>query len=164
VEYNANGGTGSPATQEKWHNTTLKLSEIIPTRQGYTFLGWSESGAATIAAYTAGGNYTSNTGATLYAVWKADKLYTQTTVTKDTSYNFNIKVFNSPDNAVLVLAAYNSERKLTEIKTAPLNSATQSVTLTMNNNIGAANAKVMIWNGLNMLEPMCDYETISTLP
>jgi aspartyl-tRNA synthetase len=39
-------------------------------RSGYNFLGWSTSSTATSATYSAGGSYTANAGATLYAVWE----------------------------------------------------------------------------------------------
>lgn len=69
VSYNANGGSGAPSSQTKTYGQTLKLSSTIPTRSGYTFLGWSTSSVATSATYSAGGNYVNNSGATLYAVW-----------------------------------------------------------------------------------------------
>lgn len=70
VTYNANGGSGAPAEQTKTYGKTLTLSSTIPTRKNYEFLGWSTSASATTATYSAGGNYTSNSAATLYAVWK----------------------------------------------------------------------------------------------
>lgn len=72
VQYNANGGTGAPGKQTKWKDQTLTLSSTKPTRTGYSFLGWSTSSSATSATYSAGGSYTANSGATLYAVWKAN--------------------------------------------------------------------------------------------
>lgn len=72
VKYNANGGSGAPSSQTKWKDQTLKLSTTKPTRTGYSFLGWATSSTATSATYSAGGNYTANSGATLYAVWKAN--------------------------------------------------------------------------------------------
>ncbi len=69
VYFNANGGSGAPAAQTKYHNQTLTLSSTKPTRSGYIFLGWSTSSTATSATYAAGGPYTANSGATLYAVW-----------------------------------------------------------------------------------------------
>lgn len=72
IKYNANGGTGAPGGQTKWKDQTLKLSTTKPTRTGYSFLGWSTSSTATSATYAAGGNYTANAAATLYAVWKAN--------------------------------------------------------------------------------------------
>lgn len=72
VKYNANGGSGAPGNQTKWKDQTLVLSTVKPTRTGYSFLGWSTSSSATTATYAAGANYTSNSAATLYAVWKAN--------------------------------------------------------------------------------------------
>ena len=70
ISYNANGGTGAPASQTKTYGVTLTLSSTTPTRTGYTFLGWATSSTATAVAYSAGGSYTSNASATLYAVYK----------------------------------------------------------------------------------------------
>lgn len=72
VTYNANGGSGAPSAQTKWKDQTLTLSSTKPTRTGYSFLGWSTSSSATSATYSAGGSYTANSAATLYAVWKAN--------------------------------------------------------------------------------------------
>lgn len=72
IKYNANGGSGAPGSQTKWKDQTLKLSTTKPTRTGYSFLGWSTSSSATSATYAAGANYTANSAATLYAVWKAN--------------------------------------------------------------------------------------------
>lgn len=73
IKYNANGGSGAPASQTKTHGTALTLSSVKPTRSGYTFLGWSTSSTATSASYNAGGSFTANANTTLYAVWKQDK-------------------------------------------------------------------------------------------
>lgn len=81
ITYNANGGSGAPGAQTKWKDQALTLSSTKPTRTGYTFLGWSTSSTATSATYTAGGKYTANSAATLYAVWKA--------LTYTVSYNAN---------------------------------------------------------------------------
>lgn len=81
ITYNANGGSGAPGNQTKWKDQTLKLSTTKPTRTGHTFLGWSTSSTATTATYAAGANYTANSAATLYAVWKAN--------TYTVSYNAN---------------------------------------------------------------------------
>ena len=51
-------------------NSAWTCSSTKPTRNGYTFLGWSTSSTATTATYTAGTAYTITSGLTLYAVWK----------------------------------------------------------------------------------------------
>jgi uncharacterized repeat protein (TIGR02543 family) len=81
VSYNANGGSGAPGSQTKWKDQALTLSSTKPTRTGHSFLGWSTSSTATSATYSAGGSYTANAAATLYAVWKAN--------TYTVSYNAN---------------------------------------------------------------------------
>ena len=73
VTFDANGGTGAPASQTKTHGTTLTLSTAKPTRTGYTFLGWSTSSTATSATYSSGGSFTANANTTLYAVWQKDE-------------------------------------------------------------------------------------------
>lgn len=70
ISYNANGGSGAPASQTKTYGTALTLSSTKPTRDGYNFLGWSTSSTATTATYQPGGSYTANAAATLYAVWQ----------------------------------------------------------------------------------------------
>lgn len=78
VSYNANSGSGAPSSQTKWQGETLTLSSTKPTRTGYTFLGWSTSSTATSATYSAGGSYTANAAATLYAVWASNSVCTIT--------------------------------------------------------------------------------------
>ena len=76
VSYNANGGSGAPASQTKTYGVSLTLYSTAPTRTGYTFLGWSTSSSATSATYCTGAShttnnsYTTNAAATMYAVWQ----------------------------------------------------------------------------------------------
>lgn len=74
VSYNANGGSGAPGAQTKYYGQTLKLSSTKPTRDGYNFKGWGTSADAESASYQPGGNYTSNSSITLYAVWEVGVL------------------------------------------------------------------------------------------
>ena len=74
ISYNANGGSGAPASQTKTHGVNLTLSSTKPTKSGYTFLGWSTSSSATNASYSAGGTYSTNSNTTLYAVWQLSTL------------------------------------------------------------------------------------------
>lgn len=71
VTYDANGGSGAPSAQTKWHGTALTLSTAKPSRTGYTFQGWATSASGAVA-YAAGASYTANAAVTLYAVWKAN--------------------------------------------------------------------------------------------
>lgn len=77
VSFNANGGSGAPSTQTKWHGTNLTLSSTKPTRTGYTFEGWALSQAEANSGdwyYQAGGTCGKNENLTLYAVWTEHKL------------------------------------------------------------------------------------------
>ena len=70
VTYNANGGSGAPSNQTKWHGTNITLSTAEPTRADYNFIGWATSADATTAEYQPGATYTGNANLTLYAVWQ----------------------------------------------------------------------------------------------
>lgn len=76
VVYNANGGSGAPATQEKkvsGDSTTFTVSSTQPTRYKYVFKGWATSSTATTPQYQGGDTITvnkSNPTVTLYAVWE----------------------------------------------------------------------------------------------
>ena len=78
LTYDANGGvlTGASSETKTTKNTsyTFKVTDAIPTRDGYTFLGWAKDKNATTATFGAGDDYTmtsANTSETLYAVWQA---------------------------------------------------------------------------------------------
>lgn len=83
VKYNANGGSGEPSSQTKWHGETLTLSSTKPTRTNYKFKGWATSSGGSVA-YAASGKYTANAGVTLYAVWEATA--TAPSITKLNAY------------------------------------------------------------------------------
>lgn len=70
VYYNANGGSGAPATQSHNAGTSITLSSTVPTRSGYRFLGWATSASATTAQYQPNTSQALYTTTTLYAVWE----------------------------------------------------------------------------------------------
>ena len=71
ITYDANGGTGAPSAQTKWHGTNITIPSTKPTRTGYSFQGWATSSTGS-KAYDPGDSYSGNANATLYAVWKAN--------------------------------------------------------------------------------------------
>ena len=77
VRYDANAGNdasvkGIPASQSKTANVDIKLSSGVPTRNGYTFLGWNTQANGKGTAYAAGAIYKNDQNGgtvTLYAQW-----------------------------------------------------------------------------------------------
>lgn len=69
VSYDANGGVNAPAAQTKLQGAPLALSNSIPVRDGYTFLGWASSKDSAKSEYSAGAIYSADADITLYAVW-----------------------------------------------------------------------------------------------
>lgn len=76
LNYDANGGTGAPASQtykatsqyEKSH--TFTIASQVPTRENHTFLGWSTDRNAASASYQPSDSIVVTGTTTLYAVWK----------------------------------------------------------------------------------------------
>ena len=72
VNYNANGGSGAPASQDKYNTVDLTLSSTKPTRTNFTFISWNTKSDGSGTSYQPGSKYTANESVTLYAIWKAD--------------------------------------------------------------------------------------------
>lgn len=77
ISYNLKGGdwpTGvtAPAPVTKTYGLAATLTETIPTKDGCTFLGWSETDGATAASYLPGATFSKEieNPITLYAVWQ----------------------------------------------------------------------------------------------
>ena len=72
IIYNANGGYNTPEKQTANVGQSITITSSKPTRNGYTFLGWSTWSEATEPeiAFTPGYSYKSDYNFTLYAVWK----------------------------------------------------------------------------------------------
>ena len=90
LKYNANGGTGAPATQtytatSQYENShTFTISNDKPTRQDYEFKGWAETPNATTATRQPGGSIVVTGTTTLYAVWEENTAPTPTPGTDPT--------------------------------------------------------------------------------
>ena len=61
-----------PTLQEKVQNSPLTLTEDIPTREGYEFLGWAKDHEAAEAEYEPGDRFYDNADTVLYAVWREE--------------------------------------------------------------------------------------------
>jgi hypothetical protein len=69
VTFNANGGTGSMASQTYVYGTVADLYQNSFTNTGKSFTGWNTAPDGTGAAYSLGSSYTFTANATLYAQW-----------------------------------------------------------------------------------------------
>jgi uncharacterized repeat protein (TIGR02543 family) len=82
VYYNANGGSGTIASQAGRYNTNITLSSSVPTRSGYTFAGWNTNSDGSGTNYASSSSFTiPATNTILYAQWTA--------ITYSLSYNAN---------------------------------------------------------------------------
>ena len=135
VSYNANGGTGAPASQTKVHGTALTLSTTKPTRANtsagsyvvtlnanggtvstskltasrtvsYTFKNWNTVAGGTGTSYAAGASYTAEASATLYAQWNSSSTTASVTLPTPTRTGWTFQNWNTkPDGTG---TAYNA--------------------------------------------------------
>ena len=69
LRYDLTGGTNGPSNQ--WCNAgELLISDIIPTLEGYRFLGWASDTNAVTAEYSTGEIINLSSDTILYAVWE----------------------------------------------------------------------------------------------
>lgn len=94
VSYNANGGSNAPASQTKWENIDLTITNSKPTWSGHTFLGWSTSSARdAVINYPAGSTYSDNEALILYAVWLCSaSFYSKGTLVQTRTARINGKI------------------------------------------------------------------------
>lgn len=69
ITYDLQGGEGTVPDQTKVEGTTLKISEVKPTKEGYVFMGWTDRKDSRDVKYLVGDEYTAEENAKLYAVW-----------------------------------------------------------------------------------------------
>lgn len=75
LTYNTTGGENGPSEEdssvEEGNEATFTISNTIPTRDGYTFMGWSTTEDGEVE-YEAGDEFKATTDSTLYAVWEVE--------------------------------------------------------------------------------------------
>ncbi len=69
ITYDANGGSGAPSDDIKVIDEDYYISDVIPEREGYNFLGWSTYPGG-YAEFESGDLYDANDDIDLYAVWE----------------------------------------------------------------------------------------------
>lgn len=72
VTYDANGGSGAPKSQTKTSGKNLQLSSNVPTKSGYSFMGWATPDSGGKVVYGPGDLYKNESNIKLTAVWGAD--------------------------------------------------------------------------------------------
>lgn len=93
VSFDANGGTSKIPSQNKEKKVNLTLTNSIPQRYGYKFLGWSTDKNATEPEYYPGGLFTVDQNTTLYAVWERDESVI--------FYDSTVRIVNNPGSVTL---------------------------------------------------------------
>ncbi|MGX8692478.1 MAG: N-acetylmuramoyl-L-alanine amidase family protein [Clostridia bacterium] len=120
VNYDANGGTGAPQAQTKYHDTALTLSSTVPTRSNasagsytvtldanggsvgstslsaarttsYSFKNWNTAANGSGTSYSPGGSYTANAAVTLYAQWNSSTTTAAVTLPTPTRSGYTFK-------------------------------------------------------------------------
>lgn len=72
ITYNGNGGSvngGATYSNVKWYGSHYYIPSLTMARDGYDFLGWSESSTASSATKHPGDEETRDQALTFYAVW-----------------------------------------------------------------------------------------------
>lgn len=78
LSFDLNGGSGSINSKTCRTSNTSNSCDIIipstvPTKTGYTFVGYSNKKSDTAASYYAGGNITISSDKTIYAIWSENE-------------------------------------------------------------------------------------------
>ena len=127
VTYNANGGTGAPASQTKLYGTALTLSSTKPTRAntsadsftvtldaaggtvstnkltaarttGYFFQNWNTAANGSGVTYAPGASYTANAALTLYAQWSSNTTTASVTLPTPSRTGYTFQNWNTAAN------------------------------------------------------------------
>ena len=72
LSYDVSGGTDAPADQMQVIGEPFAVSQSVPVKEGYTFLGWTEAEGQSRAEVKPGETVTFREDTCLYAVWKED--------------------------------------------------------------------------------------------
>ncbi len=75
IIYNLNEGEGTIENQTKIEGENINLTTLVPTRENYTFLGWSTNKEATEPEYLTGAIYNKDENIELFAIWEKTKIY-----------------------------------------------------------------------------------------
>lgn len=122
-----------------------------PSREGYTFVGWSrEPQGTTIEALTP----TKDT--TLYAVWKPSK--SSLSLTAD-----EVRVSLAEENGALVVVSYNNKGRVLDVVVYPVTkSEVVSLAALGLDKTGSATVKAFLFDSMTELVPLCQDRAVAT--
>lgn len=156
ISYNANDGNSVPSSQTKAQNISIKLSESIPSRLGYSFIGWNTISDGSGIFYSPGDTYSENADITLYAQWKKIEPSTSSTVKQiDNSYIVNIEFINVQNGKTVICAGYKENRFVT----AQIEEYSENFNpIILTGDIDTV--KIMIWDDVSNIMPVTKVEEI----
>lgn len=112
ILYMTGSDTQDIPAQEKFSGQALALSEAIPQKLGYHFLGWATSPSATNVEYEPQSQYSIDRDLILYPVWV--ELHNEISQINVTEGEISVQITCS-GNAVFVIAIYNDLGQMIEI-------------------------------------------------
>lgn len=109
ITYNTNGGVGNvPSATAYSYGTKAIITDIVPSRDGYEFLGWATRADASEAEHKANDEYVVCNDITFYAVWKAIPSISAE-LTAYSSYSLcNVVLNNIDSDCIIIFVKYKN--------------------------------------------------------
>lgn len=155
IIYNVNGGIENNWGASAEYDTAIRISETVPTRSGYNFIGWAMDKDAVTADYIPEDLYSENRDIVLYAVWKIIP-YTQTKILVYNTYKLCNVTLNYIENTPAIIAASYKNGKLVKLEKRIYSEANE--TFAVFEDIDTV--KVMVWDDVSAMKPITRVEEI----
>ena len=155
IFYDTNGGIENSWTDSCEYDTVTNISKIVPTREGYKFIGWAKDKDAAIADYMPNDSYSENQDVVLYAVWKVIP-YTQTEITNFGTYKLCNVTLNYIENTPTIIVATYRNGKLLGIEKRVYSK--ENETFAVFGDIDTVT--VMVWDDISTMIPITKAEEI----
>ena len=154
ISYSLNGGEGNFEEQRAEENSVITLSSVTPTKDGYSFLGWSVSADGKTAEYQPGESITVGTESiTLYAVWRKIVNLSSEVINN----MFLVSPDGAPTGAKIIFVCYKGKAPVyMDIFTYQGSQIVPFAT-----NVEYDEVKVMVWDNLTDMVPLCEPDCVS---